>query len=558
MESSEILAVSETLEALAASEILASSEILTNEIDDLINTVEKSFAEVTTVVTNMIHKGEALIKHFSDNKQILAELIVKRYDEFIKSSEERKRELLSRLEERELSSETALQLDIEQCQTYLAWLQSQHLVFTVKNNGTKEDICEILKSTLNSLSDIKKASLNLFQVSEIRVDLDRNLDKMIEKCGRVLQLSIPSTECSVVFDTDHYKIRLVTKTVDGELYPYGGLSATAHIGDNISHCIKDNNDGTYLIKMTYETNLKDYPITIKLNDHVVTNLTKLCIMTDQVDNSNSYPCNTKIIDGGDRLYTKSDCYINLVSINQGELYSIFSKQCSDIIHKAASSNTTCISFNHDHIVIGITECDRRIDYNVKLYKLSGELVGAYSLFMSVNIKKVSQAIFSKSNYSNNIVFVGAPRMGEGSGDYCKIGILDCENGEVSVQISKNTVDLEDVNIALGDKIIYVIGRDADDPFKKIIKLFNYLGELVASHYFAEEIHSIFAKNDCVILATNKSIVVGNKDLNIIRCKVSIKCEYDIIKYDGDRVYALSNKKRILSSWTANSFMRTTI
>ena len=532
----------ETLETLETPKTLESSQYNNKEQkkqDDLIATIERDFAEVAAVVTDMMHKGEALIKHFNDNKQILAGLIVKRYDEFIKSSEERKRELLSQLEERELSSETALQLDIEQCQTYLAWIQSQCVVIdTIKNNKDKEVTSKALY-VLNNLSVIRSAALNLFQISEIRVNIDCNLDKMIKECGKIVQLSISLTEYSAIFDTDHYEIKLVTKTTDGELYPYGGLSTTAHIGDSISYCSIDNNDGTYFIKIPYDMSFVDLPITIKINDRVVAQLTELYIMTDRVDHTDSMPYNTthKITDGIDKLYVRYNSHLELANIYQGRLHMIFSKKYHDIYAISRCMNTW-LSVRHGHIVIA-SGCSYE-NLTINLHKLNTELIRSYSIDMQYI--ELVQAIFNKSDLSENIVFVTIL-----SKTLNRINILDCKTGDVTIHISIEETGASRVKIALGNGFIYVIIKNIDSS-EDTLKLFDYLGKLVISYSFNEKLNSIWVEDDYVILATNKFIIIGNKDLTIIRCRVPIDYNYEIIRYEDGYIYAISNIERIMSSW----------
>ena len=517
---------------------------------------------VAAFINNMILKGNALIKQFDDREHNLSELITKRFDDLVAVVEKRKKELLSELKEKTLSTTTAINLDIEQCEKYLTTIQSQSNMLDNSKNSkfSKFDnkfLHNVLKSIDSNLSEIQSATVELFQVNNIHVDLDyKPPDNIIRDHGRISQPSPRHSECSVAFIRNHYKIILTTKTIEDELYPYGGLSASAYFSNSVSQDskdvkaateVKDNRDGTYLIKLPYDSKYKDSSIIVTLNDQIVAELTELYAMIDQIDTINAIPPKRTITDGGDILYIignySSSNDIDLVHINQNNIYCVYSKVHSDIY----SSTNRVIYTHHDHITMPVY-----YGYNctnvINLYNLNGTLIKQYKPDVCPDMRDFSQAIFIQCGSMKNIVFVNSsPNDGNFSVSDCKIGILNCEDGKIKVKISSQMVALIDVKIIVGDEFIYVTGRNKDQTRKKF-KLFDITGKLVGEISFEYEIHGLDIKNDIVIVATDRHIIMYNKSLTTVKSEEVVKYKYDIIRYDNNKIYAISNLEKMLSIW----------
>ena len=513
--------------------------VANEESNKLLTDIEHKSKLTADMLTDMIYRGNILIEQFNVNKQSSAEMITKQFSDLIATLEKRKWELISQVEESSLSSTTAIQLDIEQCQSYLGGIKSQRdIIDNIKSNKfgelTDETLQKILEPMHDGLSCIQMKASRLFRTSHIHVDLAyKPIDHMIGEYGKVSQLSIRDCECKIMFNTNHYEIELTSKTTNGEIYPYGGLSATACIGDTISCYTKDCEDGNYLIKIVYDPKFNDLPVIVKLDNQIVTELTELYRMVDQINIIDSFPTGIRIIDGGDKLYIRRECDVSLLHIDRNELYFTYAKRYSEICEKNVISS---ISFHHDCMVM-ITTCNYITCFY--LYTYHGELLKTYTPELSPVVCSIHKAIFMQVDSIKCIIFTNE------FSEECKIGVLNCEDGKIMTKIANCTIGLSCIKITLGDKFIYVHGKDKS--LKHVIKIFDIYGQFISSLHF-HLINSLSSKDNIVIIATDNLIIIYDDVLNNLKCTIPIQYLYDIIRYDKDKVYAISNTKKILSTW----------
>ena len=525
-----------------------------NTSDSFLSGVENRSTIVMKSVNDMIFKGNTIIRQFDDNWQSLAKLITKRFKELAEVAEIRKQELLSQLQEKTLSITTAVQLDIGRCESYLTDIQLQCTMINAAKTNDKF-LHEVLSFIDSNLSEIQNATVGLFQVNDIHVDLDyKSPDDIIREHGRILQPSPRHSECSVNFKETNYEITLNTKTSDSQLYPYGGLSASAYFSNSVSQEskdvkaateVKDNRDGTYLIKLPYDSKYKDSSIIVTLNNQIVAELTELYIMVDQIDTINVIQPNSTVTDVGDELCIKINSSTNLVHVNRDKIYMEYSKIYSDFSN---IYNKDSCYLHHNHMTTIKTFSSNKKENFISLFNLNGTLLAQYTAKVLPDIKDVLQAIFIQRGSMKNIVFVNdSPKNDNFYTDDCKIGILNCEDGKIKVKISSQMIALIDVKIIVGDEFIYVTGENKD-RLRKILKVYDMNGKLIKTNLFTSKINCLSAKNDIVIVVIDQLIIMYNKDLTIEKCRVTVKYEYDIIGYNIDKVYAISNSQNVLSTW----------
>ena len=524
--------------------------------------------DVANSVKDTLFRGIMITGEFDSRKQSLSIIINEQYDYLIKIVKERKQFLLSQIADQTLFSIISSQLTIERCQQHLTSIKSYCELIDIIKNGKFGDtnsrfVHKMLKGINSSLIDIQFSILNMFKFDTLQVALHFELfDCMIKYDGDVVQLSFHYSTCSATFFGDCYKILLIPRSTKNKIYQYGNLSMTAYFSQKVSKdavIITDNKDSSYTIKLPYDPKFKDSSITVEVNGKILAELTELYALVDQVDILNIVLPHVNIIDGGDELYIRTNlsdpgCMFkstyNLIRVDRDKIYILYPRIYSDIWNSLHSTGY----FHHDRMtVIGtskdLTKC-------IYLYHLNGELIKQYTSESCSDIKEVSQAIYMQFDSEEYIVFINdSPDDGKISVDDCKIGVLNCKDGKIKTKISSDTIGSVDVKIVLGDEYIYAIGKYKYQP-NIVIVVFDKLGNIISTKDFTEDICNLSIGDDIIAFTTkDHSIVLYDKDLSTIKCKIKSRYKYDIIRFDKDRVYAISTSSRILSTWNFPKCLR---
>ena len=218
-------------------------------------------------LTSAIGANDKMAEQVETSRENATLLINQAFEQLHQAIEERKKTLLSEMGAISLSKTTALSLQKEQ----LMKIQDEIGRYTemtshILQTHTDHEVVALgdlipteLKATLKKVGGV---SLTSSQSSDIHVTLQTDsLMKELSVLGHVMA-SAPSpsqstwSSKSVARMDKVYSVKVVTKSSEGERYPYGGLQVKAelkpksHDGAVVLGKVEDHGDGTYTVTLT--------------------------------------------------------------------------------------------------------------------------------------------------------------------------------------------------------------------------------------------------------------------------------------------------------------------
>ena len=215
--------------------------------------------EVTSKLTKAINANDEMAEQVETSRQNATVIITQAFEQLQQTIAERKKMLLSEMEDISLSKTTALTLQKEQ------WMKLQdeigrytEMTSHILQTHTDHEMIalgDLLPTELKAtLKKVEYVSLIPNQYSSMHVSI--NTDSLIKELslfGHVMDSWSSETVAKV---KEMYHIKMETMTSKGERYPYGGLQMKAelrpklHDGAVVPGEVEDHGDGTYTITFT--------------------------------------------------------------------------------------------------------------------------------------------------------------------------------------------------------------------------------------------------------------------------------------------------------------------
>ena len=226
--------------------------------------------EVTSKLTSAIDANDKMADQIETSKENIKLLINQTFEQLHQTIEERKKTLLSLMEDISLTKITSLTLQKEQ----FVKMQDEIGRYTemtshILQTHTDHEVVALggllpteLKATLKKVGNV---SLTPSQRSDMHVSLPTDfLMKELSTFGDVMDSSPSPSQStwssgSAAKVGEVYCVKVETKTSKGERYPYGGLQVKAelrpksHDGAVVYGEVEDHGDGIYTITLTPQT-----------------------------------------------------------------------------------------------------------------------------------------------------------------------------------------------------------------------------------------------------------------------------------------------------------------
>ena len=563
----------------------------------------EAISQLKSLIEQMNYKSVLHETHMRESE----ENIEKSFQEILKTVEDRKKELLTQVSD--WMSTTGKEI------TSTTYEYQQSLLYLSAKSSILEDIqtsaplysLSIEHLNLTSLlSDIEREIIKIknqyvvLEPTKLKVIVDISDTKQsINKCGVLLEPSASCSSYTLLFVNDHFELSLMIKTKDYQPYPHGDLSISAWIDVNdpeskhkddtkasdsasvgaeaptASKKLKTNNivivneknqishertEITYTKEKKYFIKIIPYEICphsqirVALNKKLmhIDNSCNMCYMLNQRDINLLM---TNLQQSGDTIYTLENQTMSLLYIRDNHA-SLESYKLYDMISSHVSVVTAvCFYDNYIYVLSQEDEC---------IYIFAPD--GTQSL-LSNDLNSYSKKIFDQpsafavhriQHQRKIIVHINK------NAEAYKVVLHDEDTQTVLGFISNSEIGLDNIKLKVGKyierddsqkkakhsvDIIRIFGYNCYNT-SKCMKYFTFNGKLEKTIFLISDVNDIFYTPNNIILLCASRIVIYNSQFHLL-CTILSSHVYDIIRVDNYKLYAISNRSKLLTIWDTN-------
>ena len=516
---------------------------------------------VSDFITKQIAEGQKLLQLKQEHIAKTIEHLHTEFDRIIKLVENRRERLLSEFIKSSNEITDSIKSDIDKCSTLIEEIDKKCKQVDTKGSHTVHNYAILLKDAETQIKQSFEESRNLFEVENLIVGFNADgIAQIIGTYGNILQPSAELSEYTGEFIDDHYQINLTTRTKDGQLYPCGGLSVKVYYSSddkNFSSHVLDKKNGTYIITLIPKKIHHNPQIMVELDGQLVNSLQTLgkdisktpwaCELYNRRDHT--FDEHVHIKDGFNMVYFKGNHRLNLILLDGSNWQITHEKIMSKICEISPESASLYLYKTFIYVT-------NPVNNSVQKYRWSnGELVKEY------NDKMVKSNVFNhptnllvyilkyKSGDQEFIVFVNK------NDSKNRLVTIDGE-GKIIYTLSDAVIGLKDIYISIvfcsksGDAAVFestvcIIG--INDRGEQIMKYIKPNGEFIMSKNINHRIYSICSTSKYILIVSEKYLQIYNYFGKTV-CRVSIKNQYNILKLESHKLYAIDSAARLITSW----------